>query len=309
VSTAVFAAATISRLNHSQFDRARSAGKMTDDRGLGLRLLRRMVFIVDPQRRSTGIGRWTNPILMKEFRCRRFGRSHWMLRLIAASALLSLGLTYAATLGTLDWGPETIGGIMVLLQIALIVLLTPSLAAGLISTERETGGWELLQMTPLSASVIVRGKLLSVVWTLLLILCATLPGYVVMIYIRPAMSFQIQQVLVCLALTAIFAMFVSAAVSSLCRRTAPATTTAYVLLLGLCAGTMLAWLGRGAPFGHSTVEAVLTTNPVAAALSVIKAPGFERYDLVPRNWWFLGGATLASMLTLGVQTWRLTRPQ
>jgi ABC-type transport system involved in multi-copper enzyme maturation permease subunit len=308
-TTAGFALVTISRLNYTQFDRARSAGTITDERGLGLQLLRRLMFIVDPQRRTGSIGRFTNPILVKEFRCRRFGRSHWMLRLVAGSALLSLGLTYAATLGTLDWGPETIGGIMVLLQVALIILLTPSLAAGLISSERESGGWQLLQMTPLSTGVILRGKLLSVVWTMFLILCATLPGYVVMIYIRPALSAQIQQVLICLLLTAVFALFLSAAVSSLFRRTAPATTTSYVLLLGLCAGTMLAWMGRGAPFGHRTVEAVLTINPVAAALSVIKAPGFEAYALLPHNWWFLGAATACSMLVLGVQTWRLTRPQ
>ena len=93
-----------------------------------------------------------NPILVKEFRSRRFGRFHWVLRLVAGCAVLSLGLTYAATAGTLDWGVETIGAIMVMLQAALIVLITPSLTAGLISAERESGGWELLMMTPLSTA-------------------------------------------------------------------------------------------------------------------------------------------------------------
>ena len=51
--------------------------------------------------------------------------------------------------------------------------------SGLISSERESGGWEILQMTPLSVGVIIRGKLMSVVSTLALILCATLPGYLV----------------------------------------------------------------------------------------------------------------------------------
>ena len=60
-----------------------------------------------------------------------------------------------------------------LLQTALVVLLTPSLAAGLIATERERGGWSLLRATPLSGWRIAMGKLTSVAWTLLLILAAT----------------------------------------------------------------------------------------------------------------------------------------
>ena len=41
-----------------------------------------------------------------------------------------------------------------------------------LSSERETGGWQLLQMTPLSAGAILRGKLLSVAWPLFLVLLA-----------------------------------------------------------------------------------------------------------------------------------------
>ena len=247
--------------------------------------------------------------MVKESRSRRFGRSHWLLRLVAACALLSLGITYAATLGTLDWGPETIGGIMVLLQVALIVVLTPSLAAPLISSERESGGWILLQMTPLSPGVILRGKLLSVVWPVLLTFGATLPGYLVMIFIEPAMWPQISRVLTSLLLTAVFALLLSAAVGSLFRRTAVATTVAYSLLIALVAGTMLVWLGRGSPFGLSTVEAVLSVNPLAAALSLIRVPGFAEYELVPGNWWFLGWSSAASLGVLIVQTWRLVQPQ
>jgi ABC-type transport system involved in multi-copper enzyme maturation permease subunit len=246
--------------------------------------------------------------MVKEFRSRRFGRLHWLFRLVAVCAIISLWLTYAATMGTLDWGVQTIGGIMVLLQVALIVLLTPALSASLISSERESGGWDLLRMTPLSARAILWGKLLSVMATLLLILFATLPGYLVMIWIRPEMWGEISRVLVSLLWTAVFALLASAAVGSLFRRTAPATTTAYTVLVGLCAGTMLVWLGRDAPFGHSTVETVLTLNPLAAALSVIEMPGFTQYNLVPANWWFLGCASAFCLVVLIVETWRLTRP-
>src|SRR5438270_13485603 len=123
---------------------------MTQDRSGGERALRRVFFLVDPQRRAGSMSLWVNPVLVKEFRSRRFGRSHWMLRLIAVSAILSLGLTYVAASGALGWGVEVIGGVLVLLQVALLLLFAPSLAAGLVSAARESGSWQLSRITPLS---------------------------------------------------------------------------------------------------------------------------------------------------------------
>jgi ABC-type transport system involved in multi-copper enzyme maturation permease subunit len=197
---------------------------------------------------------------------------------------------------------------MVFLQVILVVVLTPSLAAGLISGERDSGGWELLRMTPISSSKIVRGKLLSVVWTLLLVLMATVPGYLVMIYIKPVMWLQVNLVLICLAWTAVYALSVSAAVGSLFRNTAVATTSSYVTVMSLFLIPMLVWLGRDAPFGHDTVQLALMINPVGAALSVIEAPGFSNYDLLPATWWVAGVVSSFMFLVFGVQVWRLTRP-
>ena len=83
---------------------------MTEDRTGGERAVRRLIFLVDPQRRSSGTSLWVNPVMVKEFRSRRFGRSHWTLRLIALCAILSLGLSYVAASGALGWGIEFIGG-------------------------------------------------------------------------------------------------------------------------------------------------------------------------------------------------------
>jgi ABC-type transport system involved in multi-copper enzyme maturation permease subunit len=313
ISSLIIAAAaavwTMTRLNHTIFDRARSAGTISDDQAKSVQAFRRMFFLVDPQRRSSGIPSFVNPVMVKEFRCRRFGRLHWLLRLVAICAVLSLGLTYATTAGTFDWGVETIGGIMVVMQVALVVLITPSLSAGLISSEREGRGWQLLQATPLSIVRIVWGKLLSVILPLMLILCATLPGYVIMVYIEPGMELQVKRVVICLAATAVFAMLLSSAVGSLFKRTAAATAAAYGVLLAICALPLLVWLGRDAPFGHDTVEAVLSINPVAAALSVIRMPGFQHYSLIPANWWFLGLCSIASLFVLVAQTYRISRPQ
>jgi ABC-type transport system involved in multi-copper enzyme maturation permease subunit len=308
ISSFTFAAGTVSRLNYKLFDRARSQGKITDDRQFTTRVARRLFFLVDPQRRKPGIPFYANPVMVKEFRTRKFGRIHWLLRLVAGCAVLSLLLTYFAASNVGPWGVDTIGGFMVLLQIVLVVVITPSLASGLISSERESGGWELLRMTPLSAFKILRGKMFSVIWTVALILLATLPGYLVMIYIQPTMWLQVYLVLICLVLAAIYTVFVGAAVGSFFQKTATATTTCYAFLIVLFLGPLLIWMGRDAPFSHSLVENAMAINPMGAALSIIEAPGFESYELVPLAWWVSGAIAFAAAICLVAQVFRLVRP-
>jgi ABC-type transport system involved in multi-copper enzyme maturation permease subunit len=309
VSSLACAMATIARLNHTILDRTRSAGVMTQDRSAGQQAARRLLFLVDPQRRSGSMSLWINPVMVKEFRSRRFGRSHWTIRLIALSAILSLGLSYVAATGAVGWGIEYIGGGLVMLQIALLILFSPSLAAGMVSAERESGSWQLLRMTPLSAGAILRGKLLSAVWPLVLLLCATVPGYVAMMMIDPALTPRVQRVVACLALTAVFTVLVSGAASTIFRSTAAAMTASYVTLLTICMGPLLIWLGRDAPWGYATVEAVLRIDPVAAALQASSTPGFAEYDLLPMNWWIIGSACLVLLLFIGLRTRQLCRPE
>jgi len=307
LSSLVFAGITLSRFNYRIFDRSRAKGVITNDRGTLAQAARRMMYVVDPQRRKPGIPWYMNPVMVKEFRCRRFGRSQWLLRLISVCTVASMVVTFAAATSATSWGVETVGGLMVVLQVVLVVVLTPSLASGLISGERDGSGWELLRLTPLSSLKIVRGKILSVAWTLGLVLMATLPGYLIMILIQPAMWLQVNLVLICLVWTAIEALAVSAAVGSLFRTTAVSTTATYIAVIMLFLTPILVWLGRDAPFGHDTVQTALLATPVGAALNVIGAPGFESYDLLPQAWWVAGVVSVVMFTVLGIQVWRLTR--
>ena len=307
ISSVLFASLTLTRLNYRIFDRSKSKGTITNDRALSTRLVRRLIFIVDPQRRTNGIPWYLNPVMVKEFRCRKFGRSQWLLRLIAGCSIVSMLLTFLATTSAESWGVATIGPLLVLMQVILVVVLTPSLASGLISGERDSGGWEILRMTPLSTLRVITGKLLSVVWTLLLVLMATLPGYVMTVLIKPDLSLQIQMVLVSLFWTTLQALAISAAVGSLFRYTAVSTSVTYVAVVAFFLTPMLFWVAREAPFGHSTVETALLATPVGAALNVIGASGFEDYQLLPAAWWISGIVSALMFLVLSVQVWRLNR--
>ncbi len=96
LSSAIFAALTLSRMNYRIFDQSRAQGVITNERGLMARLARRVMYVVDPQRRKPGIPWFLNPVMVKEFRCRRFGRSQWLLRLVAVCAVASMVLTIMA---------------------------------------------------------------------------------------------------------------------------------------------------------------------------------------------------------------------
>ena len=155
---------------------------------------------------------------------------------------------------------------------------------------------------------ILFGKLTSVLITLALLLCATLPGYAVIMFIKPILKPQVEQVLFCLLASAILSMLISAVTSSFCRATAIATTAAYGILITVFGGTLLVWVNRDAPFGRDLVENVLRLNPMAAALNAIQAEGFTDYNLLPSAWWIAGVSSVLLMVVLFAQTLRLTRP-
>ncbi len=330
------------RLQPRLLDRSRAAGKVTDDRSAGVQAYRRLMYLwfFDPQRRTTAIGGHTNPVMVKEFRTRALGRSHWMMRMIGLCLMVSLGLMLLAANWATD-NPEQnktayLGGILVAFQMALIVLTAPALSAGLISVELESGGWQLLQLTRLRPRQIVVGKLLSVAATLGLLLIATLPGYAVLWFIDAEQYLpRIVNVLICLLLTAAFSLMLGAACSALFRKTAITTTIAYGVLVVLCVGTLVMWLGQGALFSQQLAAKVLALNPVATALAVMKVPGFEVYAVplnqfpwwtalvgalpggpwrtyvenAPFNWLLLVIGSIACAALLWIRTWRLSRPQ
>jgi len=276
-----------------------------------VQIFRRFMYLgfFDPKKRTGSIADYENPVMMKEFRTRTFGRAHWMARLVGSCLIVSLMLVFLAVVASMYVGMDYIAGVLVIFQVGLIILVTPALAAALISAEVESGGWTLLKSTPLSARRIVFGKLLSVGWTLFMILLATLPGYFVLLMIDPGWQDRVIHGLISLSLTALFALMLGAACSALIPRTAAATTAAYLILVGLCVVTLLPWLGEGTLFGRGFVESALAFNPLAASLNAVKMRAMADYDLIPSTWIFMGVATAVCALVLWIKTWRLTRPQ
>jgi ABC-type transport system involved in multi-copper enzyme maturation permease subunit len=297
---------TVRRLDPLRLDRPRPTGKVLDSTGATWG--RRFLFLVDPSRRKAVIPFWLNPVMVKEFRTRQFGRLHWLMRLVSICAVVSLVLAVIATTGTVTWGVDRIASSLVILQIGLLLVLGPSLGANTIASEIESGGWQLLRAAPISAWRILVGKWLSIALTLLLLLGATLPGYITMAYVQPSVSGQVGNVLVSLCVAAAMITCISTCVSAFSKSTAGATATSYTVLLILFGGSMLIWVFRGNPFGPVFVENALLINPLATALSEIKAPGFENLALTPRGWYVDLAISGIAMVVLLIRTSRLTLP-
>lgn len=306
--TILLAVMTLRSLDPVKLDRARPTGKIIARDANKAGVLRSVNYIVDPNKRKSGIPRWLNPIMVKEFRTRKFGRLHWLIRLIFICAIVSLGLTVVAATGTVSWGVARIASSMVLMQLGLLLLVGPSLGANLFASELESRGWPILRTSPISPLRIVSGKLMSVVWTLLLVLLASLPGYAVMSYIQPDLSGQVSNVMISMLVAIALVVCISACVSTFAKSTAAATAMSYGVLLTLFAGTLLVWLAQGRPFGALFVERVLMFNPAAAALSEMKAPGFEAYRLAPMCWWIGLGISAACAILMSIRVWKMTRP-
>lgn len=299
---------TVRQLDPILLDRARPTGQVIGSGASKNTWGRRFSYVVDPNKRKSGIPWWLNPVMVKEFRTRKFGRLHWLIRLVAVCAVLSLALIVLAATGTVSWGVQRIATPLVFMQLSLMLLVGPSLGANLLASEVESGGWELLQMAPISSFRIIVGKLMSAIWTMLLILLATVPGYAVLSYVQPAMSGQARNVIISLLIAVAMVVSISACISALTKTTAVATTTAYGVLLGLFAGTLLIWLGEGSPFSPMLVENALSLNPAAAALSEMGAAGFAKYSLIPNSWWCGGTISVVCLFILAIRVWQLSRP-
>lgn len=152
------------------------------------------------------------------------------------------------------------------------------------------------------------GKLTSVAWTLLLILAATVPGYLVMTTIKPTMWNQVVLALISVFLAAWMTLGLAAAIGAFHERTASATVTVYVVLMLLFLGPLLVWAFRDDPFSHDVVQAALTVTPLGAALGVIGMPGFRDYELLPLAWQVAAATGFLALVVYLLRVLRLLRP-
>lgn len=128
--------------------------------------------------------RFYNPVLVKELklRFRSFKSFSGLMFYLAVLCIFIAGFLLLTTgfTGRGFFRPDTsfmMFGVLTILQMALVLFITPSLTAGAISSEREKQTLNILLTTTQSSTQIIIGKLLSSVAFLVLMLIAGLPLY------------------------------------------------------------------------------------------------------------------------------------
>ncbi|WP_413380678.1 ABC transporter permease [Alkalihalobacillus sp. 1P02AB] len=184
-----------------------------------------------------------NPVLNKEIKLRfRSIKSYiGLAAYLGILALLSLGFIGIQLsndmYGTFrPYESQLMFTFLSMFQLALIIFITPGLTAGVISSERERQTLPILLTTDQTSASIILSKLFSSIAFLLVIVCSSLPLYMI-VFLYGGIS---PNKVVLSFLMYIFTMFVIGAIgilaSTLLRKTIISIVTAYSLAFFLTGG-------------------------------------------------------------------------
>ncbi|MFB3890476.1 MAG: ABC transporter permease [Phycisphaerae bacterium] len=244
---------------------------------------RSVMFLVDPRKRKRAIRWWQNPVLIKEFRTRPMLQSHWLVRASLTCLISAIVLMVVVNIAVKNFveeaGTKVVAGTdmeqvamipaiatsAAVLMVVMIILIGPAMASGAISSDRETGVWELLRTTRMSSWRIASGKFQASIIPLLLITGAVVPALAILIFVDTTIWINVLRMLAVAGSTVFFVSSAGMFFSSLFPRTSTATAWTYGLVITLGLLTLLTLLGDKA-FSGQFVRWVLLANPVAAVM-------------------------------------------
>lgn len=226
---------------------------------------------------------WANPVVMRDLRVRMRGaKSYWHqgLYLLLLSLLALMG--YGTAVG---WGRAGGAGGMSAVEVqqqlqqfyyfifitlaALITLIAPALTAVSITTERQRLSLDLLVTTPLTASELLVGKMISSVAFLALLLVLSLPASALCVILGGATLGDVLRVYLLLAIDGLLLAAIGLAMSCATRASMPALVGSYgavmaFLIVTFFVATGAAAFSRGGPSGPLLTLGVL--NPFVAVV-------------------------------------------
>jgi ABC-type transport system involved in multi-copper enzyme maturation permease subunit len=271
------------------------------------------LWFFDPRRRKQSIAWWQNPVLVKEFRTRPMLQVQWLLRAFGICLIASVLLMILVSASVSVLVAETTGlyvkmaTAVAAMMIVLIVLIGPSVSGGMICGDRETGVWDLLRATPLHSWRIVSGKFQAAIIPLLLLVVATLPALLILLYFDINLMSSLLRVCAVVGVTVAFVATAGVFFSSLFSRTSTATAWTYGLVVTLTLATLLALLAKDL-FSQRVLETIFTVNPVIVAM---EAAGESVTDarLMMTHLKIIGTATAVMFVVAVARVFQLRRAE
>lgn len=242
-------------------------------------LARKLMYLIDDKKIRKPFGS-VNPVLGKESRTSPLRSGRWMIRIFYGSLFLSLGLALMSLYGGTEHGDllNYVARVLVVLQIGVIALVDPSLTAPAVSTELETGTWEVLRLTPLSGNKIFWGKFLPAFLPALLPILALVPAYGAVCYINFAYIQLILLLIPLLVMAVALCCVVGLLCSTLFDSTARATVVSYVVIAAWFILPMFAWWAAGTQIDQRLGEILSLPSPIVVAQVLLTpdAPDIRR---------------------------------
>lgn len=260
-----------------------------------------------------------NPILKREMTVQSRGLS--LPLMVAGVNLLLFIAAFAGVFGILSrmqmtaqsrYGAFLAVYLLVLfLEFALLLFVTPSLTAGSISMERSMETLDLLLTTPLKPSRIIGGKLLAAAWTIFVLLASCIPAMLLPLIYGGIAVHEILLMLLVFLVEAAVLLCIGVFASSLFRNTVRSAAAAYGITAALCIGLPVASLLLS-PFsetGRNWSAYFLVLDPLLAPFTeAARQTGrealvrelFLRFSLEPDSAFlrFLTPLSLACQLTM-----------
>lgn len=221
-----------------------------------------------------------NPVLNKEFklRFRSFKSFLGVLFYVLAIGAIVIGMIFIQSLSSMGGrvDPDASRSMFIFLsviQLALVLFITPGLTAGVISSERERQTLNILLTTSQSSTGIIFGKLISSISYLLLLVVASLPLYSIVFLFGGISPNQLLMVLGFNVFTVIVYGSIGVLFSTLVRKTIPAMVTTYGITLFLVGGTaLLTLLFTTMAVGNQVNVTTPTTNPLPYLAAMLNTP-------------------------------------
>lgn len=185
--------------------------------------------------------RFYNPVFVKELklRFRSFKSFSGLMFYLSVLCIFIAGFLLLTTefTGKGFFRPETsfmMFAVLTILQMALVLFITPSLTAGAISSEREKQTLNILLTTTQSSTQIVIGKLLSSVSFLVLMLVAGLPLYSLVFLFGGVSPSQLVSIFLFYLVTVVAIGSIGVMFSTITKRTIVAMIATYgsIIFLG-----------------------------------------------------------------------------
>lgn len=225
-----------------------------------------------------------NPVLRREVKTAlRTWRIFWALAIYVGIMALATGLAvYGMMFGSYNYSfdPKDMTFVYVMLcamEMVLVMIATPALAASSISGERERQTLDLLLVTKMSAFSIVLGKLMASLSVLMLMIVAALPVFAIVFYFGSVSILSLFGILAFVIVTACTVGAVSIFFSCIFKRTVLSVLAVYLVFAILCFGTLIAcamhqniyWQMHEEYPSILSVVTILAANPGVGFFSLI----------------------------------------